>query len=112
MTSEFLLYWELVCAARAEMLSVQNKVIDAKRALKCGASLAAQCASAFSLSVSQQCERSIQNQNKTIRVFELEVFFDEKILRKMDDDLFAAFETEEPAKILKQEKNGDAENTE
>ena len=30
----------------------------------------------------------------------------------MDDDLFAAFETEEPAKILKQEKNGDAENTE
>ena len=53
-------------------------------------------------------EYTIQIQNKTFRV--LKKFWKNSV--KMEDDLFAAFETEEPAKILKKEKNGDSEHTE
>ena len=38
-----------------------------------------------------------------------ELFFD---ALKMDEDLFAAFETEDTSSVLKKEKRGDTENTE
>ena len=55
----------------------------------------------------------MQNQNKTkilsrVSLWRI-IFFD---ALKMDEDLFAAFETEDTSSVLKKEKRGDTENTE
>ena len=57
------------------------------------------------------CENSRQSNRckiKTKQKFSCLFRFDEK----MDEDLFAAFESEDTSSVLKKEKRGDTENTE
>ena len=67
--------------------------------------------------LSQQLENSRQSNRckiKTKQKFFLVFRFDELFFDalKMDEDLFAAFETEDTSSVLKKEKRGDTENTE